>query len=103
MSTDPWRSMESAPTIEPTLFPGTTGDRKPQTPRSERPLFGIPCDLGLCGFITNGNDVALWGECPVCGAVAGYITRDVVHSYLEREEAARRAKKPLLAPPEGEP
>lgn len=80
----------SGRTLEPSLFPGVTGDRKPQTPRSERPLFGIPCNLGLCGFITNGDNDALWGECPVCGAVAGYIKRESVSRYLDQEEAARQ-------------
>lgn len=74
----------------PSLFDPVSGDRGPQTPRKERPLFGVPCDLKLCGFMTRGDDTALWGECPVCGAVAGYVERTIVHAYLEREERSKR-------------
>ena len=78
----------AGPTIEPSLFPGVTGDRRGD-PKHEV-FFGVPCRLGLCGFITNGDDDALWGECPVCGAVAGYIEREKVEKYLERVEAAEK-------------
>lgn len=42
------------------------------------------CWWGACGMIQRNDDIAIWGECPRCHKIAGYLTRDAIRAYMKR-------------------
>jgi hypothetical protein len=62
-----------------------------------RPWYRRPlCWLKLCTGTPNSDDKGMWGECSSCGERWGYVTREQVRRYIDREtakDAARRKKK----------
>lgn len=51
-----------------------------------RPLWRLPlCWMQLCGFKTNSDDGGIWGECVTCGKRAGYVSREDMRRYIDRE------------------
>lgn len=44
------------------------------------------CRLGWCGMVQKCNQNHIWGECPICGKVAGVVSREAVRRYIEAEQ-----------------
>ncbi len=47
------------------------------------------CWMGFCGFRTASDASGIWGECSTCGKRAGYVTRDELRAYADREVEIR--------------
>ena len=55
-------------------------------PKLKRPIWRLPiCWLQLCGYKTQSDDSAIWGECTTCGHRAGQVSRDELRAYADRE------------------
>lgn len=54
--------------------------------------FGLKCKLQLCGCIPKSDDKGMWGECVNCDKKTGYISREMMRSYIELQEAIRKHK-----------
>lgn len=51
------------------------------------------CWLHLCGHKTNSDADGIWGECVTCGHRAGYVTREQMRAYADREIAREMAAR----------
>lgn len=60
----------------------------------ERPWYRLPlCWLGMCACRPANDDTGCWGECVTCGRRAGFVSREVLRRYLDREDSALRARQ----------
>lgn len=50
------------------------------------------CWMGFCGFRTASDETGIWGQCQTCGKRAGYVSREALRAYADREVEAALLK-----------
>lgn len=53
--------------------------------------FGLSCALSMCPHVPKSDATGCWGECLRCGNRAGFVSREVLRRYIDREIARREA------------
>lgn len=55
------------------------------------------CKLRMCPHKPGGSDTHLWGECTICGSLAGVVSREAVRRYIRAQELDGAAKRAAIA------
>lgn len=66
---------------------------EPSLARVKRPFWRLPlCWLGMCPHFTfDLDDNGIWSECSICHQRSGYVSREDLRRYRDREIAALKA------------
>ncbi len=57
--------------------------------RSIQNWLGLKCKLKMCGCLPKSDAEGLWCECVTCGKKVAYVSRIVMRSYMNLQDAIK--------------